>query len=322
MFGCRSTESLLALHARAVQTDSCAKLLEDADGEVLVCQSPCHTAMVYVRRAPVGITRDLEGDHPGGSGTLITLTRAVFILGHSGKTDELAAFLGPIFTSEGSSIELDRLPAGKGMQTSARASFSSGQRLVFTHGDGLAQRKQLRAAEEESRGAVAVYVDSLAGFRAAHDEAVIAASAATKSGRPFCNVDPDRWDKVGAANMFRLRLQDVGLDLEVRSLAHPSCPASRKDLVAAGVPVPVAPAFANWPPLPPLPFESKGIPHSVGTFGESAVQVASQRRTRREDKGQVVVDVGEPSAMHSIEHMRDRREPSERKEGQKPIVGS
>ena len=63
--------------------------------------------------------------------------------------------------------------------------------------------------------------------------------------------------------------------------------------VAAGVPVPVAPAFANWPPLPPLPFESKGIPHSVGTFGESAVQVASQRRTRREDKGQVVVDVGE-----------------------------
>ena len=25
--------------------------------------------------------------------------------------------------------------------------------------------------------------------------------------------------------------------------------------------------------------------------------------------------------MHSIEHMRDRREPSERKEGQKPIVG-
>ena len=84
---------------------------QDADGEVLVCQSPCHTAMVYVRRAPVGITRDLEETIPVGQAPHYTDARGLHP-GHSGKTDELAAFLGPIFTSEGS-IELDRLPAGK-----------------------------------------------------------------------------------------------------------------------------------------------------------------------------------------------------------------
>ena len=53
-------------------------------------------------------------------------------------------------------------------------------------------------------------------------------------------------------------------------------PSSSSVLTPPGQ-APVAPAFANWPPLPPFPFPERGIPRATGTFGESARALAARR---------------------------------------------
>ena len=110
---------------------------------------------------------------------------------------------------------------------------------------------------------------------------------------------------MSTSGAFRVRTPLALLDLEVRSLAHAECPLPRRDLVAAGVPVPTAPAFANWPPLPPLPFEHRGIPRSTGNFGESAREIALASRRSNRSKRAAEEDADEDQARPAQAPRRD-----------------
>ena len=157
--------------------------------------------------------------------------------------------------------------------------FESGQSLVFVESSDVLV---LSAGEAAASTTAWIYMESIRSFRAAFDACACQKADDGYDDAPSPPVD---WGAAQSACAFCMRVPDTPtappvLWIEVRSVAHPDCPMPRKDRVAGGWQAPVAPAFANWPPLPPLPFPEKGIPRATGTFGESARALARRSDMR------------------------------------------
>jgi hypothetical protein len=293
---CWSTEPLTDIQARIQQST----LLPDVSGQArLSCEySGDGRTRVQVQRAPEGITHDTEGAHPGGSGTLITLTRAVYHV-HSRLLRPLHEFFSSALLLQPGELELS--------DGSCVVWFNSGQQLVFAEADPSSLEPQpdaddRGAGSDGGRLTVAVFVDSVRGFRDTWEAAMRHCGS---SGGTDGAEGSSTWEAVSTSGAFRVRTPLALLDLEVRSLAHAECPLPRRDLVAAAVPVPTAPAFANWPPLPPLPFEHRGIPRSTGNFGESAREIALASRRSNRSKRAAEEDADEDQARPAQAPRRD-----------------
>lgn len=276
---CWSVEPLPIIMERLQQIHGNSCSLESA---LLICGCRGITR-VHVQAAPEGITCDTEGSHPGGSGTLITLTRAVMLV-----PPACLALLHDFFTSKlllgPGEVELSPAYSDGSFKSHSCCTvrFNSGQLLVFVEADDPNLLLQPSSAEPLT---ITVYADSVAGFRESWEASQHVGCGGSKSAANGGDRD-GAWEATSAAAAFRVRTPIAILDLEVRSLAHVACPLPRRDLVAAGVPVPTAEAFKNWPPLPPLPFEQRGIPRMAGgSFGDSAREIAARRNARRAGSG-------------------------------------
>ena len=284
-----TTEALEALHHR-IGTE-CPSFIDEAT--CLRCHDSCASAGLVVRPAPPGLMEDPEGSHPGGSGSLISLTRVAYAVPLQAAS-MLHDLFASVFALSGSDVLLGEDSCSRECCT---IRFASGQELVFaevTEGRPSDCSPSCHDATSHRAPALALgcYVDSLDGFREAYEAACrfgdcrVAAHPSAGTG----------WAEAHTRGLFRLIPRDTNLQIEVRSLAHPACPLPRRDLVAAGVPVATAPALANWPPLPPLPFAERGIPRCTGTFGESARELAQSRRVERAGEQEMQRDGGPTSA--------------------------
>jgi catechol 2,3-dioxygenase-like lactoylglutathione lyase family enzyme len=250
-----------------------------------------------VRTAPAGFDPAVHGAHPSGSAGLIAITRAVHIVPH-GAAARLHGFWSGVM---GASSEV---VVRGGSETAGAASSSSshcivrctnGQQLIF---DERADASTADAYDhDESRAYhICVYVDSLEAFgeafRRCQDLGLLYANPRFAASPPHFG-NALSWSEVESCGQFRIKdLRHAGgdapdaaalvLEIEIRSVAHRSCPLSRADIVAGGATVAVPAAFANMRGgLKPPPHAKPGvirIPHGAGGFGDEAKRLAAQRK--------------------------------------------
>ena len=194
---------------------------------------------MHVQQAPEGITQDTEGSHAGGSGTLITLTRAIYrvpprLLGplHEFFSSALLLQPGEVELSE-EAVE----HGGGASYGSCVVRFNSGQQLVFAEADPNSVEPPPEADDRSADGgrlSVAVFVDSVRGFRDTW-EAAMRHRSSSGGGTDGADDGGSTWEAASTSGAFRVRTPLAALDVEVRSLAHAECPLPRRDLAAAGV---------------------------------------------------------------------------------------
>ena len=255
----------------------------------LLCSCPWGNRYI-VRTAPTSFNHAAQGSHPGGSGTLVALTRCVQLV-RPGAAARLHAFwemaLGAV-----SELVQNKRPDGS-THSHCVVRFSSGQQLIFDERDD-APPADAYDCEERSAYHLAIYVDHMDAYRTAFS--ACEAIGCLYANPRFAAAPPEfgnamEWEKVQACGQFRIK--DMGvtpeaadadraalvLEVEVRSVMHRSCPLSRKDIAAGGGELAVPSAFANCSPLKPPPHEKPGIiriPHGRGGFGQPARELAEK----------------------------------------------
>ena len=264
-----------------------------------------------IKRAPEGLTDDPEGARPGGTGTLISLTSLEHFV-RPGAAAPLHAFWSRTFGADAASLKGMHDDA---RIQQCRVHMISGQRLLFTESPN-APLVADSAGDDATGGCfrVALCLDTLVSFddafrscaaagalesnaeldRASEvglfrivDMGSIQQRAATRLGQrarpaglPALDLSSGMGIPVAGSAMAPPPLPPppvCGLVVEVRSVAHSGCPLTREARVAGGAAVEAAAGLADWPALRPLPFADRGIPHSAGSFGAAAIELASMR---------------------------------------------
>ena len=237
-------------------------LVPEGNGMRLVCECP-HGNRFVVRRAPAHFNPAVHGARPGGIGHLIALTRCVHLV-RPGAAAPLHAFFRACVGATSELVEYARPDTGApAAHTIVR--FSSGQQLIFDERDHAppadARERSVVAAYH-----VALYCDHVETFEAARaaceaDGRVIinarfaglpseqlstqfrverlgtAADAARARAAEAAEAGAEAEAEAGAEAEAEVEAEAEGaeaallLEVQVLSIAHPSCPLTRADLV-------------------------------------------------------------------------------------------
>ena len=295
-----SRESLHAIKERMDKNGSECMIKERGPGGMpfLLCSCPWGNKYI-VRTAPSGFNPTLHGAHPGGSASLIAMTRVVHLV-PVGLAKSLYQFWTD--TMDGNCELVEHPPPPDGGDDGVPKAhcivrFASGQQLIFDEKDD-APPANAYDLDEACAYHIALYIDHVDAFAKAFEQC-------ETEGRLYANprfaASPPEfgnamsWDAVETCGQFRIKDLSEGrerpaapsppdgfvLEVEVRSVSHRSCPLTRADKAAGGVSLEPPDAFAGWSPLQPPPHAKPGvirIPHGRGGFGAAAKELAAEKR--------------------------------------------